>query len=78
MKGKRDSVVKALTENGVECRPIVAGNFMRNPVIDYLEYYNNNCPNADYIHDNGLFIGNDIRDLKENIDMVYDIIKELK
>ena len=78
LEGKRDEVVKKLIENGVECRPIVAGNFMRNPVIDYLEYYNNNCPNADYIHDNGLFIGNDIRDLKENIDMVYDIIKELK
>ena len=78
LEGKRDDLVKKLIENGVECRPIVAGNFMRNPVIDYLEYYNNNCPNADYIHDNGLFIGNDIRDLKENIDMVYDIIKELK
>ena len=31
-KGKRDQLVKKLTENGVECRPIVAGNFMNNPV----------------------------------------------
>ena len=51
---------------------------MNNPVIDYLDYYNNSCPNADYIHDNGLFIGNDIRDLKENIDMVYNITKDIK
>ena len=72
----RDVIVKRLTEAGVECRPIVAGNFMNNPVIDYLDYYNNSCPNADYIHDNGLFIGNDIRDLKENIDMVYDLISK--
>ena len=79
LKGKRDSVVKALTENGVECRPIVAGNFMRNPVIDYLDYYENGSyPNANYIHDNGLFIGNDIRDLRDNIDEVYTIIKEIK
>ena len=77
-EGKRDQLVKKLTENGVECRPIVAGNFMSNPVIDYLDYYNNSCPNADYIHNNGLFIGNDIRDLKENIDEVYNIIKELE
>ncbi len=79
LKGKRDSVVKALTENGVECRPIVAGNFMRNPVIDYLDYYENGSyPNANYIHDNGLFIGNDIRDLRDSIDEVYTIIKEIK
>ena len=79
LKGKRDSVVKALTENGVECRPIVAGNFMRNPVIDYLDYYENGSyPNANYIHDNGLFIGNDIRDLRDNIAEVYTIIKEIK
>ena len=78
LEGKRDEVVKKLIENGVECRPIVAGNFMKNPVIDYLEYYNNSCPNADYIHNNGLFIGNDIRDLTLNIDMVYSIIKEVK
>ncbi len=79
LKGKRDSVVKALTENGVECRPIVAGNFIRNPVIDYLDYYENGSyPNANYIHDNGLFIGNDIRDLRDSIDEVYTIIKEIK
>ena len=74
--GWRDVIVNRLTKAGVECRPIVAGNFMNNPVIDYLDYYNNSCPNADYIHENGLFIGNDIRDLKENIDMVYDLINK--
>lgn len=79
LKGKRDKVVKAFTEKEIECRPIVAGNFMRNPVIDYMEYYENGSyPNANYIHDNGLFIGNDIRDLRDNIDMVYEIIKEIK
>ena len=78
-EGKRDQLVQKLTENGVECRPIVAGNFMRNPVIDYLDYYENGSyPNANYIHDNGLFIGNDIRDLRDSIDEVYTIIKEIK
>ena len=79
LKGKRDQVVKSFKENGIECRPIVAGNFMKNPVIDYMEYYKNgDYPNANYIHDNGLFIGNDIRDLKDNIEMVYSILKEIK
>ena len=75
---RRDEVVKKLTEAGVECRPIVAGNFMRNPVIKFLPYFNISWQNAELIHDNGLFIGNDIRDLKENIDMVYNIIKEIE
>jgi|TARA_B100000959_G_scaffold284649_1_gene356896 CDP-6-deoxy-D-xylo-4-hexulose-3-dehydrase len=75
---RRDEVVKKLTEAGVECRPIVAGNFMRNPVIKFIPYFNISWQNAELIHNNGLFIGNDIRDLKENIDMVYNIIKEIE
>ena len=79
LSGKRDKIVEKFVENGIECRPIVAGNFMKNPVIDYLDYIDNkNYMVADYIHDNGLFIGNDVRDLKENIDIVYNIIKDMK
>jgi CDP-6-deoxy-D-xylo-4-hexulose-3-dehydrase len=79
LEGRRDELVKKLTENEVESRPIVAGNFMKNPVIDYIDYIDNGSYiNANYIHDNGLFIGNDVRDLKNNIDMVYNIIKEIK
>tara|TARA_Y100001936_G_C16049389_1_gene656790 strand:- start:598 stop:1758 length:1161 start_codon:yes stop_codon:yes gene_type:complete len=76
LAGQRDSIVKQLTSIGVECRPIVAGNFMKNPVIEYLSFISTgNYENANYIHDNGFFIGNDIRDLKENIDLVYKTIK---
>lgn len=79
LEGKRDLLVEKFKENEIECRPIVAGNFMKNPVIDYLTFIDNkDYQNSNYIHDNGLFIGNDVRDLKENIDLVYDIIKELK
>ena len=79
LKGKRDLIVQKFKENEIECRPIVAGNFMKNPVIDYLTYIDNkDYQVADYIHDNGLFLGNDVRDLKENIDKVYDIIKDIK
>lgn len=79
LEGKRDLLVEKFKENGIECRPIVAGNFMKNPVIDYLTFIDNkDYVNANYIHDNGLFIGNDVTDLKENIDLVYNIIKELK
>ena len=76
LEGRRDQIIKILTDNKVETRPIVAGNFMKNPVIKYINYIDNyDYENADYIHSNGFFIGNDITDLKNNIDNVYNLIK---
>jgi CDP-6-deoxy-D-xylo-4-hexulose-3-dehydrase len=79
LKGKRNIITQKFQENEIECRPIVAGNFMKNPVIKYLKYIDNkDYEVADYIHDNGLFIGNDVRDLRENINLVYTIIKDIR
>ena len=79
LEGKREQVIKTLTENKVETRPIVAGNFMKNPVIEYINYIDNyDYENADYIHNNGFFIGNDITDLKNNLNNVYNLIKGIK
>ena len=73
LEGERDVVIRKLSELGVETRPIIAGNFMRQPVIEYFNYIGKDSfNNADYLHDNGFFMGNDVIDLKENIDMVYD------
>lgn len=58
-QGKRDLVVNFLKSKGIEVRPIVAGNFLRNPVIKYLDYeISGDVKNSDYIHDNGFFVGN--------------------
>ena len=79
LSNKRDIIVEKFKQNEIECRPIVAGNFMKNPVINYLDFIDNkDYIVSNYIHDNGLFIGNDVRDLKENLDMVYNIIKDIK
>jgi CDP-6-deoxy-D-xylo-4-hexulose-3-dehydrase len=78
LAGQRNQVVQNLESKGIECRPIVAGNFMKNPVIEYLNFISKgNYESANQIHDNGLFIGNDIRDLKENIDLVHETIKKV-
>jgi len=78
LAGQRNQVVKNLESKGIECRPIVAGNFMKNPVIEYLNFISTgNYESANQIHDNGLFIGNDIKDLKENIDLVHETIKKV-
>lgn len=42
-----------------EHRPVVTGNFLRQPVIRYYDYeVHGQTPNADYIHDNAVMIGN--------------------
>ena len=37
-KGKRSELVKFLDKNNIDARPIVAGNFVRNKAIEYLDY----------------------------------------
>src|SRR5690242_10532348 len=41
-----------------ESRPVVTGNFLRQPVIKHYDYIGGRMPNADYIHDNAIMIGN--------------------
>ena len=55
----RDELRATLAELGFECRPIVAGNFTRNPVMKFFDAeIHGSLKNADYIHRHGLFIGN--------------------
>ncbi len=59
LEGKRDVVVKKFKELGIETRPIVAGDFTKNKAIEYMDYeIHGQLVNADYIHKNGFFIGN--------------------
>lgn len=57
--GTRAQVVKDLTAAGFECRPIVAGNFAKNEVMQYFDFdIHDTLRHADYIDANGLFVGN--------------------
>ena len=81
LKGRRDEVIALLHENGVETRPIVTGNFLRNPVIEHLNIVPcepEDFKYADELHYNGFFIGNDCVDLTDKILAVSKLIKELK
>lgn len=55
----RKDLLGRLEEKGFECRPIVAGNFVRNDVMKFYEAeVPDSMPNADRVHDFGLFVGN--------------------
>jgi len=76
-KEKRDLLAKKFTENGIECRPIVAGNFAKNPVVQYFDYeIFDDLENSDLINDSGLFIGNHHYDIKNELKLVEKIINE--
>lgn len=56
---QRSDFVREMTDLGFECRPIVGGNFAKNEVMKYFDYsIHGDLENADYIDQNGLFVGN--------------------
>jgi len=61
---KRDEIVNSLNSSGVECRPIISGNFVRNPVIKYFDYtVHNELIKSDVINDCGFFVENHYFDI---------------
>lgn len=75
----RDQLVDALETAGVECRPIVTGNFLKNTeVLRYFDYeVFGRLTNAEYIDEHGLFAGNQQVDLSEQIKHLYQVISLL-
>jgi len=71
----RKAVIEKLQENEIECRPIVTGNFTRNDVMKYFNYeVHGELKNADYLHDNGFFVGNSQVDLSDNINFLSKVL----
>ncbi len=65
---------ETISNLGFEIRPIVAGNFTRNKVIEYFDYeIFGKLNNADYLHDNGLFIGNNSIDISNHLKRLNDL-----
>ena len=72
---KRQSLLQLLKDNGFETRPIVAGNFTKNPVMKYFNYeIHSELKNADHLHFNGFFIGNHSYCLKNNFEILTSLI----
>lgn len=64
----RKKFAKHLMDNGVECRPIVAGNFAKNRVVEYMPHsIHGELTNANWIDQNGLFVGNHQYDISLNL-----------
>ena len=59
LAGRRLELVEALRGADIETRPIVSGNFLNNPAVEYLQYsVSGEMRAAQRIDEDGLFIGN--------------------
>lgn len=53
-----DEIKKQLESDGIEYRPLVAGNFVKSASIEYYNYEAGELPNAQRVHEKGIYIGN--------------------
>lgn len=75
LTGRRREVGAVLTAAGIESRPVVAGNFTRNPAMKYLDAdVPDSLPAADAIHFDGLFVGNRHYESRASIDVLHEIM----
>lgn len=75
LAGRRHEIVERLRAAGIESRPIVAGNFTKNPVMKYLKaVVPDALPAADKVDVDGLFIGNHHFPVEQGINLVRETI----
>jgi CDP-6-deoxy-D-xylo-4-hexulose-3-dehydrase len=77
-KKDADSLKKLFDENGIEHRPIISGNLLKQPFLSgYKITTNKDNLNVDIIHENGIYLGNNQFVNKNNIKLLSNIIDKL-
>lgn len=72
---ERKMIVERLTANGVDVRPIVAGNFVKNEVVKYFDYsVSGTLEAAERIDSHGFFIGNHQMDIRSKLRAVRSLL----
>ena len=71
----RIDVINKLTENNIECRPIVTGDFTQNEVMKYFDYeIHNELFHAKYLHENGFFVGNHQVIIEKELNHLFNVL----
>ena len=76
---KRDSLVSVLESAGVETRPVVTGNFIKQPVMQKIGsrvHLNSVYPNSEYVDSAGFMIANHGRDLTLELKEIALVVKK--
>lgn len=72
----KDKLKIALEEEQVESRPVISGNLLRQPCFSQLGNFKN-FPNAEIVHKNGLYIGNNQFVGESRLNMLEAILKKV-
>jgi CDP-6-deoxy-D-xylo-4-hexulose-3-dehydrase len=62
-------------KNGVEIRPVIAGNIQRQPFYKKYVQDSIDCKNAEFVHNNGFYFGNNPELTKKEIRLITKLIK---
>jgi CDP-6-deoxy-D-xylo-4-hexulose-3-dehydrase len=74
----KQKLIKLFDENGIEHRPVVSGNLLKQPFLKGYSFgVAKNDYNVDILHDNGLFIGNNQFITKKHIDFLDQLLETL-
>ena len=75
----RSELVQLFAKNGIECRPIVTGNFLKNKeVLEYFDYeISGTLDAAEYLDKNGLFVGNHQNNIETEIKLLAEVLAEI-
>lgn len=78
LAGRRTDLVRALTLAEIEARPVVAGNFLNNPVIAKLDHsVASALPAAERIDRAGLFTGNHHYPIRPQIERLRQVVEDV-
>lgn len=71
----RKEILEKLVDNGIDCRPIVTGDFTQNEVMRFFDYeIHGELKNAQYLHENGFFVGNHQVPIEKEINFLFDTL----
>ncbi len=72
---KRADIIKKLTDNNIDCRPIVSGDFTKNKVLEYFDYeIFGEMKNAKYLDQKGFFVGNHQFNIHKEIKYLHKVL----
>lgn len=72
----KSGLVALFEEYGIEYRPIVGGNLLKQPYLKE-KYGDYDMPYADALHSNGVYIGNNQFITDKNMDIIQKIVEKL-
>ena len=76
-KGKNHEIIETLKEHGIESRLILAGNFINQKMVKFMDYrVSEDLKNTDIVDQRGLYVGNAHFGIRDKIDYLKEVLNE--